>query len=186
MQSTARRMDYRDTSSHKVGPSAALGRARPMVRRTTSEGPGSAAYHRRQKEREEDRAVVDAIGDRMESFFERALSELEMIKADVRRLDHKTDGVVNRVNDLERETLETREAVHRARAASPAITVSAGRQVVSEIKGSWWAKAGAVLGVVIALYTFASALPKIVRAIDNAWDYVRHADAPKAPPVPEK
>lgn len=157
-----------------------------MVRRTTSEGPGSAAYHRRQAEREEDQAVVAAIGDRMEAFFERALGELEMIKSDVRRLDQKTDGVVNRVSDLERETLETREAIHRARAATPALTVSAGRQVFDEAKKSWLVKASATALAIMACWTLYRALPEMARHAEALWVYIRHADAPPKAPVPEK
>lgn len=147
------------------------------ARRRTS--PDEASYHRRQLEREEDRAVVDAIGDRMESFFDRALAELEMIKSDIRRIDQKTDGVVNRVNDLERETLETREAVHRARSAQPALTVSAGRQVVEEAKKSWLAKAAAIAISIMAIYTLTQAVPKMVRAADHFLAWVRTADGPQ-------
>lgn len=172
----ALRYSYRDTSSHRTKD-----RTERVMTARRRNSPDEASYHRRQLEREEDRAVVDAIGDRMESFFDRALAELEMIKSDIRRIDQKTDGVVNRVNDLERETLETREAVHRARSAQPALTVSAGRQVVEEAKKSWVARTAAVVGLIIALASVVSLVPKAVRGVEHAWAYFRTADVQPQP-----
>lgn len=156
-----------------------------MVRRA-SEQTGSAAYHRRQQEREEDQAVVQAIGDRMEALFGRMEAGIQDLKVEVRRVEQKTDTLSNRVKELEMQVQEAREAVHRARAATPALTVSAGRQIVSEVKGSWWAKAGAILGVLIALYTLASAAPKIARGVNHAWAYITHADGYEPATVPKK
>lgn len=149
--------------------------------------PDEATYHRRQMEREEDKAVVEALGDRMETFFGRVDSKLEEIRYEVRRLDQKHDGLSNRVQELEMQIAEAREAVYRARAATPSLTVTAGRQVVAEVKKSWVAKAAAASIAVMACWTLYRALPEMARGVDHLWDYIRTADEPyKGKPADEK
>lgn len=148
-------------------------------RTSTGTGSGSAAYQRMAAREEEARA---AMNDRLEKQLDRIIDEIGEVKIEVRRIDQKSGGLENRMSDIERQMIDTRDAVQRARAATPALTVSAGRQVVDEAKKSWLVKTAAAAIAVMAIWTLYRAIPEMVRGADHLVAYFRTADEPyKAP-----
>ena len=119
------------------------------------------------------------MNDRIEAHLDRIINEIGEVKIEVRRIDQKSGGLENRMTDIERQMIDTRDAVQRARAAVPAATVSAGRQVADELKKSLLAKVAAFCIAAMAIYTFTQAVPKMLRATDHFLTWVRTADAPQ-------
>lgn len=190
MQS-ARRLDYRDTSSHRVGPSAALTRERPMVRRS-SDNSGEAAYQRLARRTEEAQA---AANERVEALFDNMLGEVRELRRDVQGLAQDQGAVARRMDDLEVQINMTRDEVQK-RALVPAPSqVASAKQAISDTVKSPWARGIAFCVGLLTVFSVLNNLPDMARGAERFWMFItgREIDAievivPTADggPVPKK
>lgn len=152
-----------------------------MVRRAT-EGTGEAAYQRLARRTEE--AQAEANG-RMEAGFDRILDSIESLKVEVRRVDQKHAGLDNRLGDLERQVIDTREELQK-RAVNPAPSqIASAKQAIKDTARSPLGVTGAVLAIICSLYIILNNIPDTFRALDKVGAFVREFDQP-APAVTEK
>ncbi len=161
-----------------------------MVRRAT-EGTGEAAYQRLARRTEE---AQSAMNDRLEAALDNIVSELGEIRSDVRRLDHGSDNLANRIADIERQVIDTRDEVQR-RAVNPAPSQIASAK--RAIKDTAKSPAGIVMAVCIFLTTITAAgggIPKLIQGAERFWAFLAGREIPAIarplvePPakVPEK
>jgi hypothetical protein len=164
-----------------------------MVRRATDEtGSGSAAYQRMAQREEEARA---AMNDRLESALDHIITELGDIRTDVRRLEEGGATLANRIADIERQIINTRDEVQkRSAVSSPAQIASAKTAIRDAVKSPW----GRVVAFAVGFVAIVSALenlPDAARAMERFWHFLTGRDvsalqvvAPtaQAAPVPEK
>jgi hypothetical protein len=164
-----------------------------MVRKTTDgTGSGSAAYQRIAQREEEARA---AMNDRLESALDHIVSELGGIRADVRRLEEGDATLANRIAEIERQIIDTRDEVQkRGVQSSPAQIASAKTAIRDAIRSPW----GQVVAFAVGFVAIVSALqnlPDALRASERFWHFLAGRDvsslqvvAPPAQPdpVPEK
>jgi len=131
-------------------------------------GSGSAAYQRIAQREEEARA---AMNDRIEGALDQIIRDLESIQSDVRRLEHGSTTLTNRIADVERQIIDTRDEVQkRARNQAPSQIASAKIAIKDTVKSPW----GRAVAFCIALAALAAGMesvPKLLRGIENAWHY---------------
>ena len=180
---TARRLDYRDTSSHRTGPSAALVRTRPMVRRAT-EGTGEAAYQRLARRTEEAQAEANA---RVETMFDTMLEEVRGLRGEIRGVDQRGEqrsaATERRLSELELQINMTRDEVQRRAVVPSPSQVQSAKTAIKDAAKSWPAK---VIAGCVAFVAIASALnniPDVARAWDRIWVFTRELDQPVAVPA---
>lgn len=138
------------------------GGRRPMSSRrphpNTPPAGADAGYHRLAARMEEAQAAQTV---RFEEMTDRILDSLHELKADVRRVDTAQGDLTNRVSDIEREVLETREAMHVHQRS-----VTAGR--VDSAKVAVTAAAKSPLGVLVLGATGFSALVAAAKNVPSA------------------
>lgn len=142
-----------------------------MVRRTTEgTGSGSAAYQRIAQREEAARA---AMNDRIEGALDHIISELGDIRGDVRRLEQGSHTLTNRIADVERQIIDTRDEVQR-RAITPAPSqIASARKAIEDKLKTWQARvtlwtAGAALASILA-----SQIPDVARFVDRFLDFLQ-------------
>jgi hypothetical protein len=159
----ARRLDYRDTSSHRKGPSAETARTRPMVRR---ENPaGETTLQRLARRAEEDR-------QEMRAGFAAILESIDSIRTEVRRGAQDSGRLEQRFKDLEWQVNLTRDEVQRrAKHPNPSQIASAKRAIRDTAKSP----AGIVAAVCIFITTVSAAgggIPKLVQGAERFWAFL--------------
>lgn len=138
-----------------------------MSSRRPSGSPAGAdaSYHRLAARMEQAQAAQTV---RFEEMTDRILDSLHELKADVRRVDTAQGDLTNRVSDIEREVLETREAMHVHQRS-----VTAGR--VDSAKVAVTAAAKSPLGVLVLGATGFSALVAAAKNVPDALVWVVEA-----------
>lgn len=155
-------------------------------RRTSGTGSGSAAYQRMAAREEAARA---AMNDRIEANIDRVLVELGEIRTDVRRLDQNGSMLANRISDVERQIIDTREEVQRSSVTPRPSQVASAKRAIKDTAKS---PVGLVLAAAIALTTTVTAadkVPGVLRFSERFWAFLTGRDvvAVHAPPkVPGK
>lgn len=139
-----------------------------MARRPT-EGTGSAAYQRIARREEEARA---ALNDRIEGALDHIVNELGEIRSDVRRLDHGSNNLANRIADVERQIIDTRDEVQR-RAVNPAPSqIASAKRAIRDTAKS---PAGIIAAACIFITTLSAAgggIPKLIQGAERFWAFL--------------
>lgn len=176
MQTAARRIDYRDTSSHRVGASAASVRGRSMVRRAT-EGTGEAAYQRLARRTEE---AQHEANQRVETMFDTMLEEVRGLRTEIRGVDQRGEQrgaeTDRRLSDLELQINMTRDEVQRAGTVSRPSQVASAKTAITEAAKSPMGKL--VIGATgfVAIVSALNNTPDAVRAAERFWAFLAGRD----------
>lgn len=145
-----------------------------MVRRAT-EGTGEAAYQRLARRTEE--AQAEANG-RMEAGFDRILDSIEGLKVEVRRVDQKHSGLDNRLGDLERQVIDTREELQK-RAVNPApAQIASAKTAIKDLLSTWQAVLTLITGAVGLLFIIANNIPDTARFVERFLAFLAGREVP--------
>lgn len=145
-----------------------------MVRRATEgTGSGSAAYQRIAKREEEAR---DALNVRIEAALDHIAREIGDLKTDVRRLEQGSSTLTNRVGDIERQVLETRDEVQkRAMTPAPSQIARTKTAITEAVKSPWGRLVAGAVGFV-AVVSALNNTPDAVRAAERFWAFLAGRD----------
>lgn len=185
------RRDYRDTSSHRVGPSAAV-RTRPMVRRTSGGSDSGAVVT--QRIRAELEQVVGALSDRLDDKFGRMDERLARMENDVAAGKLDSIALRSEIAEQRRDLGEVRDAVTLGEGKRVAAAAQGAARGVSESLGQkrWWEKWQAWAVAFVAFVAMYKNIGTLMRDATEWWRWVigEHPPAqvrPATPPtVPEK
>lgn len=112
----------------------------------------------------------------MEAGFDRIIDSLEDLKAEVRRVDQKHAGLENRIGDIERQVIDTRDEMQR-RAVTPAPSQIASAK--KAIRDSAKSPVGVIAAVCIFITTISAAgggIPKLVQGAERFWHFLAGRD----------
>jgi hypothetical protein len=141
-------------------------------------GSGSAAYQRIAQREEAARIDLerrnaearDAMNVRIEQALDHVATELGEIKSGMRKLGHGHEELVNRVGDLERQVVDTRDEVQkRAITPAPSQVASARTAIADAVKSPVGRLTSWVAGVTAAI-VLANNIPDGIRFIERMWD----------------
>ena len=164
---TARRSAYRDTSSHRTGPSAKL-RTRTMARQPSA---SETAVQRVARRADEDR-------EEMRAGFASILESIESIRTEVRRGAQNSGQLEQRFNDLEWQVNLTRDEVQRRAVVPSPSQVQSAKTAIKDAAKSWQGKLVAGCIGLMAIISVCQNIPDVARAWDRIWAFMREMDQP--------
>jgi hypothetical protein len=179
---TARRHDYRDTSSHRAGPAAASVRGKPMVRRST--GASGETAHQRLKGHVEE--IIGALSDRLDDKLERLDHRLSRMENDIGHGQLDRQNLKTEIHETRRDLGELRDAMALA---APTQAQTRTKAAIGDAARSWPAKVAAGCLLFTTMVVALNNIPDAIRWLEKGYVIARgdnRSGAAQAATVPEQ